>query len=455
MTRRASSWTPYIPHRPTPRQADFLALTTDEGLYGGAAGGGKSDGVLMDQLRFVERPGFTGMLFRKTYADLSLPGALMDRAHEWLAGSGARWNDQKKIWTFSTAGAPSRVGFGYLETDADMFRYQGMQVHRIGVDELTQWRKAPYLYLTTRIRKLSSDGIPCGMRGATNPGGIGHEWVHERFIDPETAIAPFVPAGLKDNPHLDQADYAQRLAKLDAVTRAQLLDGLWVRDSGGLIYPVARANIIDRLPVMPAEALHWGLAVDLGSSERAPTTAFVVFCWHEQLPGVFIVYSEKRAGMIPSSIAERMLELEHDFATTTFEFIVMDEGALGKGYGNEMRERWKIPVKPAEKPNKLGFRKLMRGALERTELLIVGPQNEALLAEMGSLSWDEEGLDAEEGVADHLTDAALYGWRECTSYHYEPPEPRLADPVAQQALEERQRDIRAHEKRARQQWWSR
>src|SRR5687767_3640230 len=84
----------YSPNTPEPRQHAFLLLddlNVLEAFYGGAAGGGKSDALLMAALRYVDVPRYAALLLRKSYADLALPGALMDRAKEWLAGSDARW----------------------------------------------------------------------------------------------------------------------------------------------------------------------------------------------------------------------------------------------------------------------------------------------------------------------------------------------------------------------------
>ena len=71
-----------------------------EAFYGGAAGGGKSIALLMAALQYVDVPGYAAIIFRRSYADLSLPGALMDRAHEWLGSTDAVWHEQIKTWVF-------------------------------------------------------------------------------------------------------------------------------------------------------------------------------------------------------------------------------------------------------------------------------------------------------------------------------------------------------------------
>jgi hypothetical protein len=75
---------PLVPHEPTPRQAAFLMLECLEAFYGGAGGGGKSDALLMAALYYADIPGYNALIIRRNLADLAMPGALMERAHEWL-----------------------------------------------------------------------------------------------------------------------------------------------------------------------------------------------------------------------------------------------------------------------------------------------------------------------------------------------------------------------------------
>jgi predicted phage terminase large subunit-like protein len=206
----------------------FLTLPVREALFGGAAGGGKSDALLMAALQYVDVPGYAALILRRTYADLSLPGAIMDRAHTWLQGTAAKWSEIEKTWTFPSG---ATLTFGYLQHTNDRYRYQGAEFQFVAFDELTQFPEADYRYLFSRLRRLATADVPLRMRAASNPGGVGHDWVFERFfVTGRSEGRWFVPAKLGDNPHLDAAEYEQSLAELDPITRQQLLDGLWVVD---------------------------------------------------------------------------------------------------------------------------------------------------------------------------------------------------------------------------------
>lgn len=219
--------TKYIPHRPTPKQTAFLLLPHLEALYGGAAGGGKSDALLMAALQYVDVPGYSALLLRRSYADLALPDAIMSRAHEWLRPYGVKWREDTKTFYFSSG---ATLSFGYLQYENDKFRYQSSAFQFIGFDELTQFEESQYIYLFSRLRRLESASVPIRMRDASNPGGIGHQWVYERFVANQGGGRIFVPAKLDENPHLDQEQYERSLQELDETTKKQLLEGLWVTD---------------------------------------------------------------------------------------------------------------------------------------------------------------------------------------------------------------------------------
>lgn len=252
----------WIPHEPSERQQLFLALDCKEAFFGGAAGGGKSDALLMAALQYVDQPGYAAILFRRTYSDLSLPKALMSRAKEWLSKSGAKWKDTEKTWVFPSGAS---LSFGYLESENDKFRYQSAEFQFIGFDEASQFTESQYTYLFSRLRRLQGSNIPLRMRTASNPGGIGGQWVYSRFIpedftpdqareikvfekygvndEGEITHRYFVPSMLEDNPHLDQVAYRESLNELDPVTRAQLLRGDWTIKARGDILDMWDENV--------------------------------------------------------------------------------------------------------------------------------------------------------------------------------------------------------------------
>lgn len=251
--------TPFIPHVPTSRQRLFLSLPHKEAFFGGAAGGGKSDALLMGALQYVDIPKYSAIIFRKQLTDLSLPGALIPRSQEWLNGTPAEYKGGQ--WIFPSG---ATITFGYLSGPLDRYKYQGAEFQYIAFDELTQLTEEDYLYLRSRLRSprcpdhantpdyrrckvcreyFPISRVPLRVRSASNPGGTGHQWVRERFnIRRHPTLRtrtgrflyvgsnpkrPHIPSFLWDNPFLDEAQYADSLSELDPITREQLLSGDW------------------------------------------------------------------------------------------------------------------------------------------------------------------------------------------------------------------------------------
>jgi predicted phage terminase large subunit-like protein len=211
----------------------------------------------MGALQFVDTPGYNAILFRRTYADLTLPEALMDRAFEWLGGK-AHWSGKDHTWIFPSG---ARLSFGYLEHSNDKFRYQSAAFQYIGFDELTQFKELDYRYLFSRLRRLEGVNLPLRMRSASNPGGIGHEWVKQRFITEGSKYGrQVIPAKLGDNPYLDRDEYVKSLMELDPVTRRQLLDGDWTARQLGGYFRREWFNIVEEYPRNCHFTRYWDLA---------------------------------------------------------------------------------------------------------------------------------------------------------------------------------------------------
>jgi predicted phage terminase large subunit-like protein len=251
----------YWPHVPHPPQAAFLSLPHKEAFYGGAAGGGKSDALLMAALQYVEFPEYAAVLFRRTYPDLSRPGGLIPRSMEWLGASDATWNANDHQWTFPSG---ATLTFAHLQHEKDKYDHQGAEYDFAGFDELTHFSETQYRYIFSRTRRRKDSRVPTRIRAASNPGGVGHDWVKDRFV---TSDRIFIPAKLSDNPSLDQDGYRDSLTELDLHTRRQLLEGDWdARPPGDLF----RRDWFQRITVKPDDAT-WVRFWDMAATE--PTDA--------------------------------------------------------------------------------------------------------------------------------------------------------------------------------------
>jgi predicted phage terminase large subunit-like protein len=261
--------TKYIPHQPTPRQADFLLCEGREAFYGGAAGGGKSDALLMAALQFADVDQYAAIIFRRTHADLALDGALMDRAADWLSQTDAKWKGQDKRWEFPSGAS---LTFGYMEHESNKFRYKSAEFQFVGFDELTQFSETQYRFMFSRLRRRQGAAVPLRMRGASNPGDVGHDWVKDRFLT-HSKDRVFIPARIADNPHLDQTEYVQSLAELDPVTRAQMLKGDWDAYEGGMFRREWLSKTQDVCPAeVAARIRYWDKA---GTKDAGAYTAGV------------------------------------------------------------------------------------------------------------------------------------------------------------------------------------
>jgi hypothetical protein len=215
-------------------QTEFLAASEKDVLYGGAAGGGKSYAMLVDPLRFCHRPAHRGLILRRSMPELR---ELIDKSRELYprAFPGCRFREVEKLWNFPSG---AKIEFGFLERDADVYRYQGQAYSWIGFDEITHLpTEFGWNYLASRLRTTDSEIMPY-LRCTANPGGVGAHWVKKRYVDPyepnesfrgyDGLTRKFIPARLSDNPYLaDDGRYEEMLNALPPVQRKQLLEGNW------------------------------------------------------------------------------------------------------------------------------------------------------------------------------------------------------------------------------------
>ena len=215
-------------------QTDFLAADEKDVLYGGAAGGGKSYAMLVDPLRYAHKKAHRALILRRSMPELR---EMIDKSRELYpqAFPGAKFREVEKLWNFPSG---AKIEFGFLERDADVYRYQGQAYSWIGFDEITHLpTEFSWNYLASRLRTTDPE-IKTYLRCTANPGGSGAHWVKKRYIEPSESnksflgedglTRKFIPAKLQDNPYLAKDGvYEQMLKSLPPIQRRQLLEGNW------------------------------------------------------------------------------------------------------------------------------------------------------------------------------------------------------------------------------------
>ena len=236
---------------PSPRQQAMMHRPEFEALFGGSAGGGKSDYLLVEALRQVHIKYYRAVILRKTFPELE---DLISRSKELYGGAfpRAKYNESKYVWTFPSG---AKIYFRNMQHEKDKIKYQGRHFDFVGFDELTHFSWDEYNYLFSRTRS-SGPGLRAYIRATANPGGPGHGWVKARFITamkPETPIMEktpirdpagniietesdriFIPSSLFDNPDLmrNNPHYLASLAMMPEAQRNALLYGDWDSFSG-------------------------------------------------------------------------------------------------------------------------------------------------------------------------------------------------------------------------------
>jgi phage terminase large subunit len=262
------------------RQTVFHTTVADEKLYGGAAGGGKTAAIVAEAITLaLEYPGIPINLFRRTIPELkaTIIPEIHKQAGEYMRAGHLTYHGQDRKFVFSNG---SSIILNYLDTDNDIYRYQGAEMPVIGVDELTQFPQAWIEYLLTRNRTSNADW-PVQFIAGTNPGGIGHGWVKGRYIDPvppeqinkisledgEHVTRVFIPAKVDDHPdERFRTDYKRKLAGIsDPQLRRALKDGDWDVFAGQVFKEFRRdVHVVDPFSI-PAHWQRWR-AMDYGNN---------------------------------------------------------------------------------------------------------------------------------------------------------------------------------------------
>ena len=399
-------------------QEDFLAASETDVLYGGAAGGGKSYAMLVDPLRYAHRSAHRGLIIRRSMPELR---ELIDKSRELYpkAFPGCKYKEVEKLWNFPSG---AKIEFGFLERDADVYRYQGQAYSWIGFDEITHLpTEFAWNYLASRLRTTDSEIVPY-MRCTANPGGVGATWVKKRYIDPAPSYESFtghdglsrkfIPARLQDNPFLaHDGRYEKMLQALPPTQRQQLLDGNWdVSEGAAFTEFVPQLHVITPFDI----PINWERVkgIDYGyASESACIWGAV-----DPSDGTLIIYRELyQKGLLGTELASLItnMELEDPFSVQG----VLDTacwsrtGTTGPTIG-ETLQRAGHKLRRADKNRIQGkiqiheYLKVMQSGRPRIQILNTCPN---LIRELQSIPLDKRNPeDVDTHAPDHAYDALRY-----------------------------------------------
>lgn len=297
-------------------QTQFMATPANVCIYGGAAGGGKSYGLLLSPLRYKNVPGFGCTIFRRNFNQIFSQGGLWDESMQIYRGiRGADPKIARGQWWFrdKDGNIVSKVTFAHIERDEDVHKWQGAQICEIGFDELTHFSEKTFFYMLSRNR--STCGVTPFVRATCNPDA--DSWVAkfiEWWIDKDTGYpiqersgkirwfirrnetlywantrqelweqfdlqteeerqeprsVTFIASKLQDNKELLRVNpgYLANLKALSVIERERLLNGNWkIKAAAGLFFK--RTQLGDILDKVPNDVIRWVRCWDLAATEK-------------------------------------------------------------------------------------------------------------------------------------------------------------------------------------------
>ena len=375
---------PEIRPQPGPQEA-FLASPADWVVYGGAAGGGKTFGLILETLRHTPSVvGFESVILRRTLADAKKPGATIDECNKVYTLLGAKPRSDPICWRFPNGGTTT---IGHLEHESDTLTWQSSQIGLLGFDELTHFTRSQFFYMTSRARTMARDkhGRPIRpyVRATCNPDAdswvaefiawwwdqeTGYPirersgvlrwlvrrddellWAHSReeaverygvkglaADDPGQAkpkSVTFIPADAYDNRIMLEAnpDYIGTLEALPLVERERLLRGNWkIRPAAGLLFNRAWCETVDAVPSKVVRIRYWDLAATEKTHHNDPDwTVGVKMAWDREA-GIFYIEDVIRMRASPMKVESAVLNTASADGRSVIVGMAQDPGQAGK-----------------------------------------------------------------------------------------------------------------------------
>ena len=444
---------PYSPHPPSEKQKLFLDLDAEECFYGGAAGGGKSDALILAALQYVDVPEYSAIILRAREVDLVQRDGIQDRAATWFEGTRAWWDGNANAWRFPS-GATISFGFGRSKAELE-FKYSGPAFQFVGFDELPTFPEEAYLFMFSRLRRLHKFAqVPLRMRGAGNPGGRGREWILRRFVEfakhesgatvrdnvaahkarrelpqPQVFRSPpstqalavareygreaqgayFIPAYAEDNPGLDVPSYKAQLSRLDTASRDMLEHGDWWSSGGGKFFQEQWFKYADAPPPFMRTIRFWDQAATEAAKGKEPdwTAGARVGVENIEDQSMFWVTHVTRFQESPAGNEKRIKSTAETDTKRVHIYMEQEPGSSGKNnihnYASRVLFGWTFMGIPSSGAKEDFWKPMASDAQNGLVTLVRGDWNEEFVRELCALTSDDSHAN------DDMADAAAKG----------------------------------------------
>lgn len=291
-------------------QEKFLSSSADIAIYGGAAGGGKTYALLLENIRHMNNGSFGSVIFRRNSSQIMNEGGLWDNATEMYPQLGGVPRETPRPSIKFPSGA--KITFAHLQYEKDVSSYQGAQICLICFDELCHFTEKQFFYMLSRNR--STCGVRPYVRATCNPDA--DSWVADFiswWIDQDTGYpiqkrsgviryfvridgniiwgddrdslagkynmdpmlcksVTFVASSIYDNKVLLEVnpEYLASLNAMSVVEKERLLKGNWkIRPAAGLYFKRSQVRVVKTIP---DRIVTIARAWDLAATEITPAS---------------------------------------------------------------------------------------------------------------------------------------------------------------------------------------